>query len=100
MRPGTPGAEMPDQIEDAVKSERLTRLQALLTEQQIAFNEACIGKNIDVLLEKPGRLEGQLIGRSPWLQSVVVDARAGHIGDIVSVKIARANRNNLAAEAA
>ncbi|MGI9357714.1 MAG: tRNA (N6-isopentenyl adenosine(37)-C2)-methylthiotransferase MiaB [Rhizobiaceae bacterium] len=100
MRPGTPGAEMQNQIGEAVKTERLARLQALLTDQQTAFNRGCVGKTIDVLLEKPGRHDSQLIGRSPWLQSVVVDAAAGHIGDIVSVKIADTNTNSLLAEAA
>ena len=100
MRPGTPGAEMPDQVDEAVKSERLAYLQSLLARQQTAFNESCVGKTIDVLLEKPGRHEGQLIGRSPWLQSVVVNATAGHIGDIVSVKIVGTNTNSLVAEAA
>ena len=100
MRPGTPGAEMENQVEEAVKSERLTRLQALLNEQQRAFNESCVGKSIDVLLEKPGRDAQQLIGRSPWLQSVVVPSHSGRIGDIVRVTIVDAQPNSLiAAEA-
>ena len=98
MRPGTPGAEMDGQVEESVKSERLARLQALLQEQQRAFNKACIGKTIEVLLEKPGRNAQQLIGRSPWLQSVVVPSHCGEIGDLVTVVVTKDNRNSLLAE--
>jgi tRNA-2-methylthio-N6-dimethylallyladenosine synthase len=98
MRPGTPGAEMDDQVDEAVKNERLARLQALLGEQQLAFNKQCVGKTIEVLLEKPGRNDQQLIGRSPWLQSVVVPAHCGAIGDLVSVKVTQHNNNSLLAE--
>lgn len=97
MRPGTPGAEMEDQVEESVKNERLARLQALLSDQQQAFNAACVGKTIDVLVEKPGRDADQLIGRSPWLQSVVVPSHCGHIGDIVSVEVTHTNTNSLSA---
>ena len=99
MRPGTPGAEMQDQVEDAIKNERLARLQTLLNQQQKLFNAGCVGKTVDVLLEKPGRQEDQLIGRSPWLQSVVVPSHIGNIGDIVEVCITQANANSLIAEA-
>ncbi|MEE9315370.1 MAG: tRNA (N6-isopentenyl adenosine(37)-C2)-methylthiotransferase MiaB [Rhizobiaceae bacterium] len=98
MRPGTPGADMDNQVDEAVKSERLTRLQDLLNEQRQEFNDGCVGKTIDVLLEKIGRNDHQWIGRSPWLQSVVVPASAGKIGDIVSVKIVAAQTNSLIAE--
>ena len=67
MRPGTPGAEMDNQVDEDVKNDRLARLQALLNEQQQAFNKSCVGKTMEVLLEKPGRNDQQLIGRSPWL---------------------------------
>ena len=100
MRPGTPGAEMEDQVDEDVKSERLQRLQALLFEQQQAFNAGCIGKTIDVLLEKKGRETDQLIGRSPWLQSVVVPSHCGSIGDTVTVKVVDKNTNSLISEAA
>ncbi|MEM1038061.1 MAG: tRNA (N6-isopentenyl adenosine(37)-C2)-methylthiotransferase MiaB [Pseudomonadota bacterium] len=98
-RPGTPGAEMHEQVPDEVKTERLARLQALLNEQQIAFNQGCVGKTIKVLLEKPGRIEGQLIGRSPWLQSVIVGSHIGRIGGIVPVRVTEANPNSLTAVA-
>jgi len=77
-RPGTPGADMKDQVPEDVKSERLQRLQALLNKQQEEFNQTCVGRKMDILLEKKGRREGQLIGRSPWLQSVIVDDSLGN----------------------
>ena len=60
--------------------------------------EACVGRVVDVLLEKPGRMEGQLIGRSPWLQSVNVDAKTSQIGDIINVRITGTSTNSLFAE--
>src|SRR5690606_16231343 len=80
-RPGTPGAEMTEQVPEHVKDERLQRLQAGLFEQQRAFAQGLIGREIGLLLEKPGREAGQLVGRSPWLQPVIVDESAGRIGD-------------------
>ncbi|AJD39776.1 tRNA (N6-isopentenyl adenosine(37)-C2)-methylthiotransferase MiaB [Rhizobium sp. SEMIA 4085] len=97
-RPGTPGAELKDQVPEEIKAERLERLQALLLKQTQGFNESCIGKEIDLLLEKPGRMPGQLIGRSPWLQSVNVDAKASQIGDIIKVRITGTGTNSLFAE--
>jgi tRNA-2-methylthio-N6-dimethylallyladenosine synthase len=94
-RPGTPSATMEDDIPDAVKSERLARLQALITAQQRRFNEASVGKSFDILLEKPGRQPGQLIGRSPWLQSVHILTQNARIGDIVRVTIISAGNNSL-----
>jgi tRNA-2-methylthio-N6-dimethylallyladenosine synthase len=97
-RPGTPGAELKDQVPEEIKADRLERLQALLLKQQQEFAEACVGKVIDLLLEKPGRMPGQLIGRSPWLQSVNVDAKASQIGDIINVRITGTSTNSLFAE--
>jgi len=99
-RPGTPGADLENQIPEDIKSERLLRLQALLSEQQEIFNKDCIGREMEILLEKPGRKEDQLIGRSPWLQSVIVDAKLGEVGDIVKVKVTHAAPNSLNAIAA
>lgn len=99
IRPGTPGAEMDGHVAEDVKSERLERLQALLFRQQREFARTCIGKEIDLLLEKPGRMPGQLVGRSPWLQPVNVDAKASEIGDIIRVRITDAGPNSLFAEA-
>jgi tRNA-2-methylthio-N6-dimethylallyladenosine synthase len=97
-RPGTPGADLPGQVPEEVKVERLERLQALLQKQQHEFNRSLLGSEMDILLEKPGRHASQLIGRSPWLQSVIVDASAGEIGDIVRVRITEAGPLSLKAE--
>ena len=97
-RPGTPGAEMKGHVDETVKDERLQRLQALLGQQQREFNAAMAGRTIDALIEKPGRQAGQRIGRSPWLQPVIVDETAGEIGDIVNVRITRTGHNSLFAE--
>ncbi|MEN3147462.1 tRNA (N6-isopentenyl adenosine(37)-C2)-methylthiotransferase MiaB [Neorhizobium sp. IRAMC:178] len=99
-RPGTPGADLGDQVPEEVKADRLERLQALLLKQQAGFAKSCVGKVIDLLLEKPGRMPGQVIGRSPWLQSVNVDAKTSQIGDIIQVRISGTGPNSLFAEPA
>ena len=93
-RPGTPAA-IEKQLPEPVKAERLTALQALLREQQHAFNTASIGRVVPVLFEKPGRHPGQLVGRSPYLQPVHVDLGAERIGDILPVRITKAPANSL-----
>ncbi|MER8809698.1 tRNA (N6-isopentenyl adenosine(37)-C2)-methylthiotransferase MiaB [Mesorhizobium australicum] len=99
-RPGTPGAEMSDHVPEAVKDERLQRLQALVLKQQQNFGLSLIGSTIDTLIEKPGRQAGQKVGRSPWLQPVIVDENAGEIGDIIKVRITKTGYNSLFAELA
>jgi tRNA-2-methylthio-N6-dimethylallyladenosine synthase len=94
-RPGTPGAAMPNQIDETVKTTRLHALQALLDEQQTAFNRSQIGRTLPVLFEKAGRIAGQLHGRSPYLQSVHVDGPAELIGRIGVVEIDGGSRNSL-----
>lgn len=94
-RPGTPGAAMFNQIAEEVKTERLLALQALLNEQQVSFNESQIGRTLPVLFEREGRLDGQLHGRSPYLQAVHVEAPADMIGKIGNVRIEGASRNAL-----
>ena len=86
-RPGTPAADMADQIAMEIMDERLQRLQAQIVADQTAFNRNTVGKTCDVLLERPGKFDGQLIGKSPWLQSVHVLAPDLSIGNIVSVQI-------------
>ena len=86
-RPGTPAADMADQIPMEIMDERLQRLQAQIVADQTAFNRNSVGKTCDVLLERPGKFDGQLIGKSPWLQSVHVLAPDLSIGNIVSVQI-------------
>lgn len=97
-RPGTPAATMDGQIASEVADERLQRLQAQINEQQLAFNRATVGKRTSVLLEKQGKLDGQLIGRSPWLQSVHILGSGLSIGDIVDVDIVEAGPLSLKGE--
>ena len=97
-RPGTPAAAMTGQVDEAVKTERLARLQALIESQQRAFNAAQVGKTLPVLFERPGRHVGQLIGRSPYLQAVHCEGRASLIGRIAPVRIADVGNNSLAGE--
>ena len=94
-RPGTPAADRADQVAEEVKAERLQRLQALLAEQQRAFNASCVGRTLPVLIEKPGRKPGQWVGRSPYLQPVHIPAGAGTVGEIVDVAIDAAEGNSL-----
>jgi tRNA-2-methylthio-N6-dimethylallyladenosine synthase len=89
---------MPGQIPDAVKSERLAILQRLLTEQQRAFNGACLGRTLTVLFEKPGRRAGQLVGRSPYLQAVHAAAPDRLLGAVVPVRLVAAMPNSLAGD--
>jgi len=94
-RPGTPGAELPDQVEEDVKSARLARLQDLLERQRQAFNHATVGKTLDILIEKRGRHLGQIAGKTPYLQAVQLDGEAELIGEIVPVEIIAAGSNSL-----
>jgi len=97
-RPGTPGADLPDHVEESVKDARLQRLQALLSEQQYAFQNSLVGTEMDVLLEKPGRFEGQMIGRSPWLIPVIIENNPGEVGDMIRVRVNSTGTNSLVAE--
>lgn len=94
-RPGTPAANLDEQLSDAVKSERLQHLQSVLNDQQIAFNSGCVGRTMTVLFERPGRDQGQLIGRSPYLQSVHASANDELLGEICAVEIEAAGPNSL-----
>jgi tRNA-2-methylthio-N6-dimethylallyladenosine synthase len=86
-RPGTPAAVMEDQIPREIMDERLQRLQERINDNRLAFNQATVGLDTAVLVERAGRRNGQMIGRSPWLQSVHVetDARPGAIVDVTLV---------------
>ena len=95
-RPGTPAAAMLAQIPDEQKTERLLRLQALLWEQQTAFNLAQVGRTLPILVTGDGRRAGQKHGRSPYLQSVHFSDTTANNGDIVSVRIEAATQNSLA----
>jgi len=94
-RPGTPGAAMPGQVDEAVKSERLARLQKLLTSQQLAFNKSLIGKTLSVLVEGTSRGENELFGRAPYLQGTHFTGDTSLIGQIVMVTITGAGQNSL-----
>ena len=93
IRPGTPAATLADQVPEAVKDERLARLQAELAQSSLAFNHSTVGRQTSVLLERPGRRPGQWIGKSPWLQSAVIDAPDAKPGDMVMVEITDAMPN-------
>jgi len=93
-RPGTPAAAMDAQVPAAVADERLQRLQALINEQQLAFNQAIVGRRTTVLLERAGKRPGQLIGKSPWLQSVHLETSAA-VGELIGVDIVSAGPNSL-----
>ncbi len=94
-RPGTPAAEMEAQVPQAEATERLYRLQALITRQQRTFNASFIGRTIEVLMEKPGKLPGQLVGRSPYLQTVQVMAPRTLIGSVLPVTVTEIGTNTL-----
>ncbi len=86
-RPGTPASSMADAVPESVKSDRLAALNQLLEAQQEAFNHGCVGRRLPVLIEKPGRNPGQLVGRSPYLQPVHIDGTADLIGRVVDCDI-------------
>ncbi len=94
-RPGTPAAGLDGQIDDAVKVRRLATLQALLEDQRQAFNAGCIGRRLEVLFEKPGRHEGQVVGRSPYMQAVHAEGPLSLIGAVAEVEIAGIGPNSL-----
>jgi tRNA-2-methylthio-N6-dimethylallyladenosine synthase len=96
-RPGTPAAERA-QVDDAEASERLQRLQALLNRQQREIQDSMVGREVGVLLEKPGRLAGQMVGKSDYLHAVHVADCDRPVGDLVRVRIAASGPNSLAGE--
>jgi tRNA-2-methylthio-N6-dimethylallyladenosine synthase len=97
-RPGTPAALMENAVPEAVAQARLHELQDILERQQRAFNASKIGQVLPVLFEKPGRHNGQLVGRSPWLQGVHAPAPARLVGSVEPVRITEASLNSLGGE--
>ena len=95
-RPGTPAAQMDGQIAPEVMDERLARLQQAINRDQLDFNEASLGKTCEVLVEREGRHQGQMLGKSPWLQSVHFSGEA-QIGEMVRVELAEAGPNSIGA---
>jgi len=94
-RPGTPASGAGEQIEEGVKSDRLAALQQLLDAQQLAFNKKCEGMTMPVLIEKQGGRDGQMTGRSPFMQSVYLAGDASWIGRIMELEITQARQNSL-----
>jgi len=94
-RPGTPAAALPGQVDEAVKEERLARLNDLLNAQQAAFNAAQSGRTLPVLFERVGRKPGQVVGRSPYLQPVHIDGAPDLIGRVAPVTITHTTRGSL-----
>jgi tRNA-2-methylthio-N6-dimethylallyladenosine synthase len=93
-RPGTPAADLNGQIANAVMEERLARLQAAISQHAQAFNDASIGRRCAILIERAGRRPGQMIGKSPWLQSVVVE-NGPPVGSLIEVELTNAGPNSL-----
>ena len=108
-RPGTPAAEAENQVDEAVKAARLQTIQALISSQQSAFNDAQMGKTLPILFDKPSKHAGQITGRSPYLQPVHVKVPEGQDGEalfaavrgrILPVEITRTHRNSLSGQLA
>ena len=93
-RPGTPAAERTE-VDEQVKSERLARLQALLSKQQKQAQHDMIGRTVTVLFEKAGRLANQMIGKSEYFHAVHTDAKELRPGDLRQVKIVKSEANSL-----
>jgi tRNA-2-methylthio-N6-dimethylallyladenosine synthase len=94
-RPGTPAAGMERQLPDGLKDKRLQQVLAVIDRTQTSFNLACVGRVVPVLLERPGRHPGQLVGRSPYMQAVHLTAPPSLCGDVVQVEIVAAGANSL-----
>ncbi|MGA9599941.1 MAG: tRNA (N6-isopentenyl adenosine(37)-C2)-methylthiotransferase MiaB [Methylocystis sp.] len=97
-RPGTPSADRADQIDEETRRERLARLEERVEAQRRAFNAAMVGRTVEVLFEKPGRHNGQIAGKSPYMQAVHVDGDVGEVGRLRPVRIVAAGPNSLSGE--
>ena len=97
-RPGTPAADHGEQVDEQVKSDRLAALQQLLDAQQMAFNKGCEGQDMQVLIEKKGGRDGQMTGRSPYMQSVYLSGDETLLGQMVTLTVTQARQNSLYAE--
>ena len=94
-RPGTPAAELSEQILPSVMDERLYRLQALVEQHRQEFNHAMVGRTVEILIERNGRHPGQIAGKTPYMQAVQIESATHRIGDRVLVLIERAGSNSL-----
>jgi len=97
-RPGTSAADSKKQVPEEIKSERLAKLQNLLSQHQKEFMGSMVGRILPVLLERPGRMDGQLVGRTEYLHGVHATIDQAQIGDIVNLRILGADTNSLRAE--
>ncbi|PIR33220.1 MAG: tRNA (N6-isopentenyl adenosine(37)-C2)-methylthiotransferase MiaB [Alphaproteobacteria bacterium CG11_big_fil_rev_8_21_14_0_20_44_7] len=97
-RPGTPGALREDTVAEALKSERLAQLQALINRQQNEYNKKFVGKNVKVLLDRKGKYKNQIIGKTPYMQSVHLTTKLESFGNIVDVRITEMHANSLGGE--
>lgn len=97
-RPGTPGSVRDDQVPEEIKDERLQRLQALLNQQQFEFNNNSVGRTMQVLFHKSGKHDGQIIGKSQYMQSVIIEGADSLIGTMQNVKITKAGDNSVHGE--
>ncbi len=95
-RPGTPGAVMGGIVPEHVKDARLQELQALLFQQQLAYNDSFVGKTLPVLFDRKGSKDGQLVGKTPYMHSVYAQASDRLMGETASIQITRAGQNGLA----
>ena len=94
-RAGTPAAIYPNQVDEKIKKERLEILQDQLFSQQLRFNKDCVGKIVPVLFESKGRKNGEIFGRSPYMQTVVVKGSDDNINQIRQVEIIKGGMNSL-----
>ncbi len=94
-RPGTPAGAMELQVDEEVKSRRLHELQGLLNEQQLSFNRSMVGTIQVILLDRKGKHKGQMIGKTPYMQSVPVTAPESLFGKLVKVRLESAHENSL-----
>ena len=97
-RPGTPASEYAEQVPETAQNERRQELQALIASQQQAFNLSMVGRTLPVLIEKPGRHAGQVVGRSPYLQAVHIAADPALIGTIIHTRIWGVGSNSLSGQ--
>ena len=97
IRPGTPASVLDIQVPESIKKERLSKLQKVLFSQQHKFNLKFLGNEVEVLIEKTGGRENQIMGRSEYMQSVYMNDNVGSIGDIKKIKVTHAGQNSLKA---
>ncbi len=97
-RPGTPASILQTQVPEDIKSTRLAELQDLVNVQQIAFNQSMVGKTLEVLFDREGKLPGQVLGKTAYMQSVTLNGDSSLFGNLLSVKIKHGHGNSLSGE--